>query len=100
MSEVQVCLLLAALLFSTGVYGVLTRRNAIGVLLSIELMANAVNVNLVAFAHQHGGATGQVFALFAIALTVAEIAVGLALVLLLARTQKTADVDEARTLRG
>jgi len=99
-SEIQFCLLLAALLFAIGVFGLLTRRNAIGILLSVELMANAVNINLVAFSRLHGGATGQVFALFAIALTVAEVAVGLALVILMARQRRTIDVSEARDLRG
>ena len=100
MSEIQFCLLLAALLFAIGVFGLLTRRNAIGILLSVELMANAVNINLVAFARLHGGATGQVFALFAIALTVAEVAVGLALVILMARQRRTIDVASAQDLRG
>lgn len=100
MSETQICLTLAALLFSIGVFGLLTRRNAIGVLLSIELMANAVNINLVAFSRLHGGTAGQVFALFAIALTVAEVAIGLALVILLARTRRSIDVDQARDLSG
>ena len=100
MSEIQFCLLLAAVLFAIGVFGLLTRRNAIGILLCVELMANAVNINLVAFSRLHGGATGQVFALFAIALTVAEVAVGLALVILLARTRKSIDVAEAHDLHG
>lgn len=100
MSDVQFFLLLAALLFSIGVFGLLTRRNAIGILLSVELMANAVNINLVAFSRVHGGATGQVFALFAIALTVAEVAVGLALVILMARLRRNIDVGEARDLHG
>jgi len=99
-SEIHFCLLLAALLFSIGVFGLLTRRNAIGILLSVELMANAVNINLVAFSRVHGGAAGQVFALFAIALTVAEVAVGLALVILLARTRKSIDVTEASDMHG
>jgi NADH-quinone oxidoreductase subunit K len=98
LNEVQVCLLVAALLFSIGVFGLLTRRNAIGILLSVELMANAVNINLIAFSRQFGGATAQVFALFAIALTVAEVAVGLALVILLSRTWRTIDADEAHDL--
>ncbi len=100
MSDVQFCLLLAALLFAIGVFGLLTRRNAIGVLLSIELMANAVNINLVAFSRVHGGAAGQVFALFAIALTVAEVSIGLALVILMARQRRTIDIGEARDLHG
>ncbi|MBK7644910.1 MAG: NADH-quinone oxidoreductase subunit NuoK [Planctomycetes bacterium] len=100
MNEIQFCLLLAVALFSIGIYGLLTRRNAIGILLSIELMANAVNINLVAFSRVHGGAAGQVFALFAIALTVAEVAIGLGLVILMARTRKSINVDEARDLHG
>jgi len=100
MNEIQFCLLLAALLFSIGVFGLLTRRNAIGILLSIELMANAVNINLVAFSRVHGGTAGQVFALFAIALTVAEVAIGLALVILIARQRRTIDVGMDRDLHG
>ena len=73
-------------MFCIGVYGMLSRRNAIGVLLCLELMANAVNLNLVAFARYTSGAAGQVFTLFAIALTVAEVVVGLAIVMLLHRT--------------
>jgi NADH-quinone oxidoreductase subunit K len=92
-------LLLAAAMFSLGLYGVLTRRNAIGLLLCVELMVNAVNVNLVAFARHHGHALGQVFVVFAIALTVAEVVVGLALVILLYRTKKGVLVDEANALR-
>jgi len=99
-SDVQFFLLLAALLFAIGVFGLLTRRNAIGILLSVELMANAVNINLVAFSRLHGGPTGQVFALFAIALTVAEVAIGLALVILMSRLRRTIDVGEARDLHG
>lgn len=93
-------LLLAAALFSVGVYGVLSRRNAIGVLLSVELMANAVNINLVAFSRAHGAALGQVFALFSIALTVAEVVVGLALVILLYRSRRDVLVDAASDLKG
>ncbi|MEB2313536.1 MAG: NADH-quinone oxidoreductase subunit NuoK [Sorangiineae bacterium] len=93
-------LLLAAALFSIGVYGVLSRRNAIGVLLSVELMANAVNINLVAFSRAHGTALGQVFALFSIAITVAEVVVGLALVILLYRSRRDVLVDAASDLKG
>ena len=92
-------LLLSAFLFCIGVYGVLSHRNAIGILLSVELMANAVNINLITFAQIHGGHTGHVFALFAIALTVAEVAVGLALVILLYRSKKDIAVDGATSLR-
>ncbi len=93
-------LLLSAALFCIGVFGVLTRRNAVGILLSVELMANAVNINFVAFSRYQGGALGQVFALFAIALTVAEVVVGLALVILLYRAKKGVRVDEANALSG
>lgn len=92
-------LLLAAALFSLGVFGVVTRRNAIGVLASVELMANAVNLNLVAFSRHHEGPTGQVFALFSIAITVAEVVVGLALVLLLFRAKGDVRVELASELK-
>jgi len=79
------CILLAAALFSVGVYGLLARRQIVAILLSIELMANAANIVFVAFAHFRGGTLGQVFAVFSIALTVAEVAVGLALAMLMYR---------------
>jgi len=90
-------LILSALLFSIGVYGVLARQNAVLVLLSIELMLNAVNINLVAFsAFLQGGDNlgGQVFALFVIAVAAAEVGVGLAIVILIYRNRQTVDVDE------
>ena len=99
MIAVQPFLLLSAALFAVGLYGLLTRRNAVGMLLSVELMANAVNINMVAFSRYHGGPTGQVFAVFAIALTVAEVVVGLARVILLYRMQKDVAVDTASALR-
>lgn len=92
---------LAALLFAVGVYGVLARRNAILILLSVELMLNAVNLSLVAFDAAlrdalHGG---QVLALFVITIAAAEIGLGLAIVLLVFRHRATADVRELRELR-
>ena len=99
MIPAQGYLLLAAALFSLGIYGLVTRRNAIGLLLSVELMANAVNINLVAFSRMHGGELGQVFAIFAIAITVAEVVVGLALVILLYRSRKDVLVDTASDLK-
>ena len=99
MSTLQVVLLLTGALFALGVYGVLSRRNAIGILLSVELMMNAANINLVAFSRFHGGHTGEVFALFAIALTVAEVVVGLALVILLYRSRREIAVDAANALK-
>jgi NADH-quinone oxidoreductase subunit K len=91
-------LVVSALLFSIGVYGVLARRNAILVLMSVELMLNAVNLNLVAFDMRFRDAlhSGQVFALFVIALAAAETGLGLAIVLLVHRTRGTVDVDALR----
>ena len=93
-------LLLSALMFCIGLAGLLTRRNAVAVLLSIELMANAVNLNLVAFGQHRGDETGQVMALFGIALTVAEVVVGLAVIILLHRLKKTIELDEVSELSG
>jgi NADH-quinone oxidoreductase subunit K len=93
-------LTLAALVFAIGIFGVLTRRNAIGILLGIELMLNAVNINLVAFARFHGDLLGVVFALFTIAITVAEVAVGLAIVIVIFRVRRTVEADRLELLRG
>jgi NADH-quinone oxidoreductase subunit K len=93
-------LALAALVFSIGLFGVLTRRNAIGILLGIELMLNAVNINLVAFARFNGNVAGLVFTLFTIAITVAEVAVGLAIVIVIFRVRRTVEADRLDLLRG
>ncbi|MET9253251.1 NADH-quinone oxidoreductase subunit NuoK [Streptomyces sp. NPDC048182] len=93
---------LAALLFCTGLYGVLARRNAILVLMSVELMLNAVNLNLVAFdtwlsrAAEDTLHSGQALTLFTIAIAAAEIGIGLAIVLAVHRTHGTADIDRLR----
>ena len=89
-------LVLAAFLFSLGVYGLLVRRNAVMVLLAIELMLNAVNINLVAFDAmlQTSGAVGQVFSIFVITVAAAEVGIGLAIVLLIFRNRTSANVDE------
>ena len=92
-------LLFAAALFSTGVYGVLARRNGVLVLMSIELMLNAVTVNLVAFSQQLRDVAGQVFALFVIAVAAAEVGIGLAIVILIYRNRETINVDEVNLLR-
>jgi NADH:ubiquinone oxidoreductase subunit K len=89
----------SAVLLSTGVYGVLARRNAVLVLMSIELMLNAVNVNLVAFSQALGQLTGQVFALFVIAVAAAEVGIGLAIVILIYRNRETINVDEVNLLK-
>ena len=87
-------LVLAAVLFCIGVYGVLSRRNGVMVLMSIELILNAVNINLVAFSAYLQDVTGQVFSLFIIAVAAAEVGVGLALVLMLYRNRTSIDLDE------
>lgn len=93
-------LTLAALVFAIGLFGVLTRRNAIGILLGIELMLNAVNINLVAFARFQADLVGVVFALFIVAITVAEVGVGLAIVIAIFRVRKTVEADHLTLLRG
>jgi len=93
-------LLLAAVLFCIGVYGVLARRNAVMVLMSIELILNAVNINLVAFSAMTGAISGQVFALFVIAVAAAEVGVGLAIVLAIFRNYRTVDLDEVDLMKG
>jgi len=93
------CLLLSGALFAIGIYGLLSHRHTIGLLLALELMANAANINMVAFSHYHGGTVGQVFALFSIALTVAEVVVGLAIAIVLHRARGNAQADDANELR-
>jgi len=95
--------LLAGLLFSIGVYGVLARRNAVLVLMSIELILNAVNINLLSFGAMRTGEAaviGQVFALFIITIAAAEVGVGLAIVLLIYRNRTSVDFDEVSAMRG
>ena len=99
MIRLPLVLVFSAFLFSAGVYGVLARRNAVMVLMAIELMLNAVNVNLVAFAAQLGDITGQVFTLFVIAVAAAEVGIGLAIVILLFRNRATINVDEVNLLK-
>jgi NADH:ubiquinone oxidoreductase subunit K len=93
-------LILAAFLFCTGVYGVLARKNGVLVLMSIELILNAVNINLIAFGAFHDTITGQVFALFVIAVAAAEVGVGLAIVLLIYRNRRSIDLDRVDLMKG
>ena len=103
MSPLQLCLLLSSLLFCVGLAGALARSNTILVLLGIELMLNAANLNFIAF-WRYGphpeAATGMLFILFAIAVAAAEAAVGLALVIAIHRHRKTIRLQEANTLKG
>lgn len=93
-------LILAAVLFCTGVYGVIARKNGVMVLMSIELILNAVNINLVAFSAMTHSISGQVFALFVIAVAAAEVGVGLAIVLAIFRNYRTVDLDEVDLMKG
>lgn len=95
-------LLLAAGLFCIGLYGVLTRRNTVGILLGIELMLNAVNINLIAFWRyiEPNKVTGQVFALFVVVVAAAEAAIGLAMAINIARSRQSVNADDATVLRG
>ena len=96
----QAYLTLAAVVFCIGLLGVITRRNAIGLLLGIELMLNAVNINLVAFSRFSGNVAGMVFTVFTICITVSEAAMGLAIVILLFRVRRTATADHLDLLKG
>ena len=99
MIRLPLVLLFSAFLFSTGIYGVLARRNAVMVLMAIELLLNAVNVNLIAFAAELQDITGEVFALFVIAVAAAEVGIGLAIVILLFRNRASINVDEVDLLK-
>ncbi len=93
-------LLLGAVLFCIGVYGVIARRNAVLVLMSIELILNAVNINLIAFGAFRGSVAGAVFALFVIAIAAAEVGVGLAIVLAIFRNYRSVDLDDVDLMKG
>jgi NADH:ubiquinone oxidoreductase subunit K len=93
-------LLLGAVLFCIGVYGVIARKNAVLVLMSIELILNSVNINLLAFDQMNAKVDGNVFALFIIAVAAAEVGVGLAMVLLIYRNRKTIALDELSEMKG
>jgi NADH-quinone oxidoreductase subunit K len=92
--------LLSAALFVLGVVGVLTRRNAIVVFMSVELMLNAANLALVAFARQQASTDGQILVFFVITVAAAEVAVGLALLVAIFRSKRTTDIDEVNVLKG
>ncbi len=101
MIRLPIVLVFSGVLFSIGIYGVLARRNAVLVLMSIELMLNAVNVNLVAFSQfvKDAHLSGQVFALFVITIAAAEVGIGLAIVILIFRNRETINVDEVNLLK-
>ena len=93
-------LILAAVLFCIGVYGVIARTNAVLVLMSIELILNSVNINLLAFSMRNGSLDGHTFALYIIAIAAAEVGVGLAMVLLMYRNRRSIDLDELSEMKG
>jgi len=103
MNPLQLCLIFSAMLFSVGFAGAVTRRHAIMVLIGIELMLNAANLNLIAFwrfGPNPEALTGFIFVLFSMALAAAEAAVGLALVISIYRHKKTSNLDEVKDLKG
>jgi len=93
-------LVLSGVLFAIGTTGVLVRRSALLIFMSIELQLNAVNLSLVAFSRQHGNLNGQVLAFFSMVVAAAEVVVGLAIIVSIFRRRMTTDVDEQRGLRG
>jgi NADH:ubiquinone oxidoreductase subunit K len=93
-------LLLSAVLFSIGVFGVIARKNAVMVLMSIELILNSVNLNLIAFSLMNDDVDGNVFALFVIAVAAAEVGVGLAMVLMIYRNRRSIALDELSEMKG
>lgn len=97
---IQNYIILSTLMFCIGVFGVLYRRNAIVVLMSIEIMLNAVNLLLVAFSTYHQDAAGQVFVFFTMTVAAAEVAIGLALLVAIYRNIKSIDIDQLRNLKG
>jgi NADH-quinone oxidoreductase subunit K len=100
MPSTEAYLMLSGTLFAVGLVGVIVRRNMITVLMCIELMLNAVNINLVAFSYQIANLEGQIFSIFVICIAAGEAAVGLAIIIQLYRLRGNVNVDEARTLHG
>ena len=99
MVSMNTVLLISALLFSIGVLGVLVRRNALIILMSVELMLNATNLSLITFARTNGNLEGQVAAFFVMVVAAAEVVVGLAIIMTIFRTRRSASVDDANLLK-
>jgi NADH-quinone oxidoreductase subunit K len=93
-------LALSAILFSMGALGVLIRRNAIIIFMSVELMLNAANLAFVAFARMHGTMSGQIFVFFVMAVAAAEVAVGLALIVAIFEAKQSIDIDQMNSMKG
>ncbi len=99
MADLFMYLIVSAVIFSIGAYGIITQRSGIKILMSIELMLNSANINLVAFSSFNGNASGQVFALFSIAIAAAEAAIGFAILVALFRVRDTINLDNINILR-
>ncbi|MFO7322030.1 MAG: NADH-quinone oxidoreductase subunit NuoK [Chloroflexota bacterium] len=100
MVQTEMYVMLAVVLFVLGTLGVLLRRNAILVFMSVELMLNAANLALVAFARQWGNVDGHLFVFFVITVAAAEVAIGLALIVAIFRSKKSINIDELHQLKG
>ena len=100
MSELVEYITVSLILVAVGVYGIVVKRNAIRMIFSIEIIANAANLNLIAFSRNLGNVQGQVFALFSIAIAASEVAVGLGIIIIAYRLYKEIDVEEFKSMRG
>lgn len=100
MLPIQYYLGLSVILFTLGALGVLIRRNAIIIFMSVELMLNAANLAFVAFARMHESLSGQIFVFFVIAVAAAEVAIGLAIIVAIFRSKQSVDIDQMNSLRG
>ena len=100
MNELIDYVIVSLILVAIGVYGLVVKRNAIRMIFAIEIIANAANLNLVAFSRNLNNAQGQLFALFSIAIAAAEVAVGLGIIIIAYRLYKEIDVEELRSMRG
>ena len=100
MNELIDYIIVTIVLVAIGIYGLVVKRNAIRMIFSIEIIANAANLNLVAFSRSVNNAQGQLFALFSIAIAVAEVAVGLGIIIIAYRLYREIDVEEFRSMRG
>jgi NADH:ubiquinone oxidoreductase subunit K len=100
MSELIDFVIVSLVLVAIGIYGLVVKRNAIRMIFAIEIIANAANLNLVAFSRNLHNAQGQLFALFSIAIAAAEVAVGLGIIIIAYRLYKEIDVEELRSMRG
>jgi NADH:ubiquinone oxidoreductase subunit K len=100
MNELIDYIIVSTILVAVGIYGMVVKRNAIRMIFAIEIIANAANINLVAFSRSVNNAQGQVFALFSIAIAAAEVAVGLGIIIIAYRLYKEIDVEEFRSMKG